>query len=65
MPKSNPFVDIGVDNTIIIRSFDLKLINGLVYSTVKYSKGWIGEVISPEGNKIEQSRLTLSNFLSA
>ena len=63
-PDSNAIIDWGVDNTITINSFDFKLINGLVYSTVRLKKELLGTIVGPKEEKIEQSRLALSDFLN-
>ena len=57
-------MDFLISNTLTIKTFDLKLVNGLVYNSIKYSKGF-AKYIAPslKGNSIDQKRLALSDFL--
>ncbi len=59
-------IAITVNNTLIIKSIDLELINGLVYSNIRVQNRGLfslSKIIQPESEEIKQERIPLAEFL--
>ena len=63
-PDSNGFTDLIVDSSIQVQKIDLDLREGLVYSNVYFTRGIFGNIISPKGNQIKQSRIPITEFFN-
>lgn len=62
-PDSGVLIDAAIDNSIIVKKVDLDIKEGLVYAQIIYQKGWIGSIIGPAGESIEQERIPIPEFM--
>lgn len=61
-PNSMPFIDLAVDQSIIIDRMDMDFKEGLVYAQVFYHKGILGAFIGPAGNQLIQERIPVTEY---
>lgn len=62
-PDSIAFIDLAVDQSIIVNKLDMDFKEGLVYARVLYRKGALGMLIGPAGNQLLQERIPLPEYL--
>jgi len=62
MPDSSSFMKFIVDDKIIIQKFDFDFKEGLVYVRISYTKGFIANLIGPEGNELNQEKIPVSTI---
>lgn len=62
-PDSIAFIDLAVDQSIIVNKLDMDFKEGLVYAKVQYRKGALGALIGPAGNQLLQERIPLPEYL--
>lgn len=62
-PDSMAFIDLAVDQSIIVNKLDMDFKEGLVYARVFYRKGALGVLIGPAGNELVQERIPIPEYL--
>ncbi len=53
----------AVDNSMIIKNFDFRLKNGLIYSTVNFTRKLLSALITVNDNKVSFDRITVQEYL--